>query len=128
MLILLLYCIPYGSLAYKYDLETSNGMDSTGLKWMIIAFLILMFLCIKTGSKRLVIWGNIVTFLISYVCTAHMIPKWAFGCTQLLFSPYDILIINSVGLIFIQIFGGVFLIIIKGIKVGIRRILDCKLS
>lgn len=98
-LILLAYFIPYVFLSMQHDL---NNWSMFGYGGMIIAFLVLILLCMKTNNIIVGIIGNIVTFSTSYLCISNTTEeKWSWYFKP--FSPHGLLIFVSVLLLLIQI-------------------------
>lgn len=97
--ILLAYCIPYIFLSMQYDL---NNWSILGYGGMIIAFLVLMILCINTNNITIGIMGNIMTFSTSYLCISNItIEKWNWYFKP--FTAHGLLKFVSVVLLLIQL-------------------------
>ena len=100
VLMLLLYSIPYGYLAMKGD-ANSGTMIFYGL--MIVGFGILCRTAIRTNNTIILIIGNILSFILSYILTSRYLPSeewsWYFKPT----TPIVLLLLITIVSFIIQI-------------------------
>ncbi len=75
---------------------------------IIIVPLILICLCIMTNNIVIGIIGNIITFLISYLCISNVVTeRWSWYFKP--FSSLDMLIFISAILLFVEILLWIFI-------------------
>lgn len=100
VLMLLVYSVPYVYLAMKGD-ATSGTMIFYG--FMILCFGILCRTVIKTNNPIILIIGNILSFISSYLFTSRNLPSeewsWYFKPT----TPIGLLLIITIVSFIIQI-------------------------
>lgn len=98
-LMLMAYCIPYGYLAMKGD-ATSGTMIFYG--FMIIGFGILCRTAIRTHNTIILIIGNILSFISSYLFTLRNLPEeWSWYFKP--FTPVGLLVLITIVSFIIQI-------------------------
>lgn len=99
ILMLLAYCIPYGYLSMEGDFS-SGTMLFYGL--MIICLGALVTISIKTKNTIVVIIGNILSFISSYIfISQNQTEDWASYFKP--FVPFDLLILITVITFVIQL-------------------------
>ena len=99
LLMLMAYCIPYGYLAMKGD-ASSGTIIFYG--FMIIGFGILCRIAIRTHNTLILVIGNILSFISSYLFTLRKLPEewnWYFKP----FTPIGLLILITIVSFIIQI-------------------------
>ena len=98
-LMLMAYCIPYGYLAINGD-ATSGTMIFYG--FMIIGFGILCGTAIRTHNTIILIAGNILSFISSYLFTLRNLPE-EWGRYFKPFTPVGLLVLITIISFIIQI-------------------------
>lgn len=99
VLMLLAYCVPYGYLAMKGD-ATSGTMIFYG--FMIVGFGILCRTAIRTNNTIVLIIGNALSFISSYLFTLKNLPEeWSWYFKP--FTPMSLLLLITIISFIIQI-------------------------
>ena len=98
-LMLLAYCIPYGYLSMKGDLN-SGTMIFYGL--MIVCLAVLLAVVLKTKNTIVLIVGNILSFISSYIfILQNQTEDWAGYFKP--FTPFGLLLLITIVALVIQI-------------------------
>ena len=99
VLILFGYCVPYAFFAIYGDAQL-HTMIFYG--FMLLAIFLLLHLSLKLKNKRLVVVGNVLSFLSSYACTSIFFTDnmgWYFKP----FTSNSFLILISILILMIQL-------------------------
>lgn len=99
-LLVLAYSIPYGYLAMNGD-ATSGTMIFYGL--MVIGFGLLYKVVVRAREPSLLIIGNILSFITSYIFTNRDLPPEEWGWYFKPLTPISLLILITVVSFIIQI-------------------------